>query len=105
MNIESNDTKSFTSCNTKIKTIDQSSLKASSDWIPEAIVGFSSGLVFSPWSYGLVYYLLFIVSYELIYLYLYRNNNIFNYSGRSIIIIFSLIGFIIGRMLFKVKLL
>lgn len=74
------------------------------NWFPEAVVGFSLGLVFSPWSYGLVYYLIFVVLYELIYLYMYRGDKTVTYGGRSIVIIFSLIGFIIGRILFKVKL-
>jgi len=64
----------------------------------ELFFTFVIGLLLSPFSYGFVYYILYIIAYELFILF--YNDNSYEKYQRLLIIGVSLIGFIIGRSIF-----
>jgi hypothetical protein len=66
----------------------------------ELTVAFVSGVIFSPWSWGFIYFLLFLIVYELFLVWASKcQSPYWNLHSRILVVVFSLFGFIIGRLL------
>lgn len=65
----------------------------------QLITTFSLGVLFSPWSYGIFYLLLFIIMYEVVFFY-YTGpyNPYWNPEVRGGVILAAILGFIVGRV-------
>ncbi len=66
------------------------------DVVAQLILSFCLGILFAPFTYGFIYYLIFLILYEII---LFAMSKPWNYELRIGVFAFSLIGFIIGRYL------
>jgi hypothetical protein len=72
--------------------------------IGKYVIAFVGGFVFAPWSWGLVYFLIFLLLYEIFIYYLCRKySQCWDKEVRLGIIVFSVLGFILGRILVKSK--
>ncbi len=60
------------------------------------VLSFCFGIIFAPFSLGLYYFLIWLILYE-IFLYIYYKS--FDYGERIAILVISLLGFLIGRLL------
>ncbi len=68
--------------------------------LAQLIVSFCLGVLFSPWTFGPLFYIVFILVYEIICGYVYQFKSPFwNFSTRIGIIFSSLFGFLVGRIL------
>lgn len=66
----------------------------------QLIIAFCSGLIFSPWSYGWVFYIVFLLIWELLYALATRcKPSKWNPWERILLIVVSLLGWTIGRIL------
>lgn len=65
---------------------------------PQIFLAFCFGILLSPWSYGLFYFLIFLLVYE-VYILLYTNQNSWKMEIRLGVLAASIFGFIIGRIL------
>jgi len=73
-------------------------------FINDSILGFSLGILFSYWSYGIYYYLVWILLYEFFYIYyLYCFNKPIYLFCRLIIILSTLLGWILGRFIIGIS--
>ena len=64
----------------------------------QIIMAFTLGILFAPFSYGLLYFLIFLISYEAIAIYLSRMNcRYWCFRTRVSVVIASIVGFLIGR--------
>ncbi len=68
------------------------------DEISQYIVAFGIGMIFAPFSYGLIFYLFTLIMFELILFY-YGRSRSWNPRIRLTIVLFSFIGWITGRIL------
>ena len=59
---------------------------------------FFAGILFSPWSFGIIYYLLFLIIWELLFYGWCNYKNVFwNWQIRLSIVLAALFGFLLGR--------
>lgn len=66
----------------------------------QIIIAFMLGVLFSPWSYGLLYFLLFLLVYEIILIYFCRTHSEkWCIDVRIGVFAASILGFVIGRYL------
>ena len=66
----------------------------------QLVVSATAGIIFSPWSYGLVYYIIFIIVWEILYgLCHYYSSNEWSPFERLGIIFAGFLGWIVGRYL------
>lgn len=68
----------------------------------QLLVAFLIGLLTSPWSFGFVYFITFIIIYEIILAFVYSQcteDYIYTLELRFGIIIVSILGFLFGRIL------
>lgn len=74
------------------------------NFLNESILGYSLGILFSYWSYGFIYYLLWIFGYEILYIFylMYCDNYVFPLC-RSVIFFSSIFGWITGRKINKIS--
>lgn len=64
----------------------------------QIIFAVAMGITFSPWSYGLVYYIIFVMIWELLYGYfLSFDFNVWNPLERLGVVLAGFLGWIIGR--------
>ena len=91
----------------------QSNWRSSGAWIADTmfrnsrynefsllIISFCSGVLFSPWSWGFLYYIVFLVLYEIITAYMtWCQPPYWCPSTRIGIVASSLLGFIVGRII------
>lgn len=65
----------------------------------QIIVGAVIGIILSPWSFGLILFLLYIILFEMFYMYYVGTFESFDYIfGRAGVICGSILGWIIGRV-------
>jgi hypothetical protein len=60
----------------------------------QVILSFAVGVLLSPWSWGLIFYILFLVVYEIVY-YFFTDN--WDEYSRMAVIVYAILGWIIGR--------
>lgn len=65
----------------------------------QVIVGFAVGLIFGPFSFGLIYLLGFIILYEIIYYVVARNQCCWSFPGRVAVEFATILGWLVGRSL------
>jgi hypothetical protein len=66
----------------------------------QCILGFCSGLIFSPWSYGFIFFLLFLIVWEVLYAYATKMHpSQWGIVERIIVIEIAILGWVIGRLL------
>lgn len=66
----------------------------------QLILAFTLGILLSPWSYGLLYFLLFLIAYEIVLVYMTEAQvPYWRIETRLGVIAASILGFIIGRVL------
>ena len=68
------------------------------DEISQYIIAFGIGMIFSPFSYGFIFYILGIIIFESILFY-YTRNGLWNPRVRLTIILFGFLGWLTGRIL------
>ncbi len=69
-----------------------------SDLAFQVIVAFWVGLIFAPWSWGLLYLIIFFVVFELIYAMIHRDFSAENILVRVTVIAASFFGWLVGRL-------
>ena len=68
----------------------------------QIVVAFSMGVIFSPWSLGFVFFLSFLILYEILLLSLCQNYGYqWNILQRLSVVTSSIIGFYLGRWIFQ----
>lgn len=66
----------------------------------QVLMAFATGILFAPWSYGLLYFLGFLIAYEVIAIYLSRMNPAYwCFRTRVAVLIASIVGFLTGRLI------
>lgn len=66
----------------------------------QIVAAFTLGIIFSPWSWGLLYFLLFIIGYELVAIYMTAAEEPYwRFETRIGVIAASILGFVIGRII------
>lgn len=74
-----------------------------SDLFFQVIVAFWVGLIFAPWSWGLLYLIIFFVVFELVYAWIHRDFSINNILIRLAVIGASFFGWLVGRVVIEDK--
>nr|QBK91032.1 MAG: hypothetical protein LCPAC202_00060 [Pithovirus LCPAC202] len=69
-----------------------------SDLVFQVIIAFWVGLIFAPWSWGLLYLIIFFVVFEVIYAMIHRDFSAENIIIRLTIIGASFLGWLVGRI-------
>lgn len=76
------------------------------DLTGQYLISFFVGFIFGPWSWGIIWLLLYFIVYWLVDYIISRNRpNCWNTVGRAGIFFASLLGFIVSRTLYGVKVL
>jgi len=66
----------------------------------QLIIAFCTGLVFSPWSYGWIFFVIFLIVWEVMYGFATKfKHPRWNLAERILIIVISLLGWTVGRLL------
>lgn len=66
----------------------------------QLLMGFCIGLIFSPWSYGWLFFVIFLIVWELLYGIATKwHPSRWNLYERLLVLAVSLLGWVIGRML------
>ncbi len=69
-----------------------------SDLAFQVIIAFWIGLIFAPWSWGLLYLIIFFVVFEVIYAIIHRDFSVENILIRLTVIGASFLGWLVGRI-------
>lgn len=74
------------------------------NFLSESIISFSMGVLLSYWSYGFIYFILWILGYEFLYIfYLIYKKRIVYPICRTVVLASSFLGWITGRTICKVS--